>query len=62
MEKTKTYSFMAINLRRTIADVAIKYGLEFQENGEEEKITIWGEETEMRAAVQTIKRKYGIIG
>ena len=62
MKKAKKYSLLAINNRRTIAEVAIKYGLEFQENEQEEKITIWGEEKEMQQAVQAIKREFKIVG
>jgi len=58
----KTYLMLPKNLRRTVAEVAIKYGLEFQSNNENEEITIWGERSQMEEAMRHLKKEYGIIG
>ena len=57
----KTYLMLPKNLRRTVAGVAIKYGLEFQSNNENEEITIWGERSQMEEAMRQLKKEYGII-
>ena len=59
---TKTYLMLPKNLRRTVAGVAIKYGLEFQSNNENEEITIWGERSQMEKAMGHLKNEYGIPG